>query len=120
MEHAPHRQKPPSLQLAITLLGLALLIGVYIAAMNQLVDMVEVEGEDGASQRDLVHAYVHVGLLGLSAVVGFFLGKWFSGLGLAFATLFFIVMAVGMLLVQMGSYELACQGHNDLVRHWQC
>jgi len=25
-----------------------------------------------------------------------------------------------MLGAQMASYELACEGHNDLVRHWQC
>jgi hypothetical protein len=58
-------------------------------------------------------------LLG-AAVLGFVAGKWFNGLGIAFATLFVLVLGICMVTVQMASYELACHGHNDLVRHWQC
>ncbi len=104
----------------LTVVALALLITVYVAVMNQLVDVVKVQSDGDANRRDLLYVYVHAGLLLTATLAGFLLGKWFSGLGLAFATLFLIVLAIGMLAVQMSSYELACRGHNDIVRHWQC
>ena len=57
----------------------------------------------------------------LAAAAGFALGKWFSGLGIAFALLFVVVVSVGMVGAQMGSYTLACDAHqNDILRHWTC
>jgi hypothetical protein len=98
----------------------AVLFGAYLTAMHMLVDVSNVEAGKDASHRDLIYVYVHAGLFAAAVVLGFLAGKWFSGLGFAFATLFFIVVAFGVTLIQMSSYELACRGHNDIVRHWQC
>lgn len=114
------RPRPAWLQTVVTLLGLAGLLGAYFVAMHALVDFSIVENKQEASDRDLVYAYVHVGLFAAAAVVGFVAGKWFSGLGFAFATLFVVVAVLGVTAAQMASYELACHGHNDLIRHWQC
>ena len=88
--------------------------------MRALVDVSVVSSGADADRRDVVYTYVHLGLLVLVSVVGFVVGKWLNGLGLAYALLFVIVLTVGMLGVQFGSYELACHGHNGLVRNWQC
>ena len=71
-------------------------------------------------QTDNVYAALHIGLLAVAAVIGFVLGKWLNGLGLAYATLFVLVLSVIMVGAQLTTYELACRGHNDLIRHWQC
>jgi len=99
---------------------LLLFLGAYAAAMRALLDVSDITNDDDANQRDLIYSYLHVGLLVLGTVVGFLLGKWYNGLGFAFATLFLITILLGMAFLQIGSYELACRGHNDLIRHWQC
>lgn len=120
MEYTPHRTKPVALQLGVTLLALAALVGIYVASMHLLVRVSEVDTVHEASHRDLIYIYLHVALLAASGAIGFVAGKWFNGLGFAFATLFLIVIVFAMTLVQMSTYELACHGHNDIVRHWQC
>lgn len=109
-----------ALQAVVTIAALGVLFAAYVLAMHALVDFSTVESKQDASERDLVYAYVHVALFAGAAALGFLAGKWLSGLGFAFATLFVVAAVLGVTAVQMGSYELACRGHNDLVRHWQC
>lgn len=113
-------RKSAGTQALASILICALFVGAYVAAMHALVDVSMVDDEAGRNRRDTVYLAVHLGFLVLVVVVGFVIGKWLSGLGLAYGLLFFIVLVVAMLAVQGGSYELACRGHNDLVRHWQC
>lgn len=120
MEHRVPHSKPAGVQVLLAVLLAAGLMAAYVAILNTLVDLSDIENGGDADRRDLAYAYLHVGLLIAAAVGGFLLGKWLNGLGFAYATLFVIVLAVGMVGVQMASYELACHGHNDLVRHWQC
>lgn len=120
MEHPFRHSKPHALQVLLSALLLLLFIGAYIAAMRAVIDVSRIDEDQDAGRRDLVYVYVHLSVLVMGAATGFALGKWLNGLGIAYATLFLIVLAVGMLGVQMATYELACRGHNDLVRHWQC
>ena len=120
MQGLPGRAKPTGLIVLLTFLLLALLMASYVGVMHALVEMSRIESDDDAAQRDAAYAYLHVVLLIGAAAIGFVAGKWFNGLGFAFATLFVVVMVVGMLVTQMLTFELACHGHNDLVRHWQC
>lgn len=110
--------KPTGLIVFLTLLLLLMLLVAYVGVMNALVEISQPEHD--IERRDTAYAYVHLVLLFGAAVIGFLAGRWFNGLGVAFATLFVVVLGVGMLAVQLTSYELACHGHNDLVRHWQC
>lgn len=114
------RSKPHAVQLLVTALLLIVLGAAYVAAMRALLGISRIEAPEDAVQRDQVYAAVHIAFLALSAMTGFFAGKWLNGLGLAYATLFFLVLLVFMVGVQLTTYELACRGHNDLVRHWQC
>lgn len=120
MRITPSHPRPALLQAALTLLALVLLLGIYVAVMHGLVDFSKVDGKQEASERDLVYVYIHLGLFVAAGVIGFFAGKWFSGLGFAFAVLFLVVTMLLTTAVQLSSYEMACNGHNDLVRHWQC
>ncbi len=108
------------MQAALTILGVLVLTAAYIAAMHTTLDVSKVNDARDADRRDVIYFGIHVGGLVLSTVVGFVLGKWFSGLGLAFGVLFLIVVGIAMVGVQLSSYELACHGRNDLVRHWTC
>jgi hypothetical protein len=117
----PFRRSRPTVVIwLLALLLLMLLAAAYVGVMHALVDLSRPDSGISVDRRDLAYLYVHVVLLVGAAIIGFLAGKWFNGLGVAFATLFVIVTVVIMLGVQMGSYQLACEGHNDLVRHWQC
>ena len=104
----------------VTLVLLAALLVAYVGVMYAVLDVSRVANEHDANERDVAYAYLHLVFLAGSAVIGFLAGKWLNGLGIAFGTLFAVVIVVGMLTIQLSSYSLACNGHNDLVRHWQC
>ena len=119
--HEPARQNRPAfLATLLTLVLLLLLAGAYIGVMHALVELSRPESGTSTGRRDLAYTYVHLTLLTGAASIGFLAGKWLNGLGVAFATLFVVVTVIAMLGIQLGSYELACHGHNDLVRQWQC
>ena len=120
MQQFERRSKPHSVQFLVSVLLLIVFAAVYVAAMNALLEVSRIESTAEAADRDNVYAALHVGLLALAAVIGFVLGKWLNGLGLAYATLFVLVLSVIMVGAQLTTYELACRGHNDLIRHWQC
>lgn len=100
--------------------GLLVLFAAYFAIMRAVVGVSDIESKADANYRDTVYLIVHLGLLSVAAVLGFVAGKWLSGLGVAYAMLFVIVLALGMVFAQAGSYELACRGRNDVIRHWSC
>lgn len=112
--------RPTPIIVFVALLLLLALIAAYVATMNAVVDVSRVNSDNDADRRDAAYAYLHIVFLVGAAVIGFLAGKWLNGLGIAFATLFVIVLVIAMLGIQLSSYELACRGHNDLVRHWQC
>jgi hypothetical protein len=112
--------KSHGVQFALTVFVCAALVTLYVGLMRAVISLSSLNSDSDLERRDEAYAVVHLGVLGLATVSGFLLGKWFNGLGLAYALLFFIVVAVSMLALLLGSYELACHGHNGLIRHWQC
>jgi len=120
MQRDERGPRPAPLQVGLTILALVFFMAAYIVAMNALLEVSRVTEDADRDRRDAIYLAVHGGFLCLAAIYGFTLGKWLSGLGLAFALLFIVSLAVLMLSTQLVSYELACRGHNDLVRHWTC
>ncbi|GIW13225.1 MAG: hypothetical protein KatS3mg062_0664 [Tepidiforma sp.] len=117
MERQPGNGRRAAAALAL----LILLLAGYLAAMRATVGISAVNSDQEAAERDLVYLAVHGGLLVIGSAVGFAAGKWVNGLGLAFAVLFVVVLAVAMVGVQVASFELACgAGYNGLIRHWHC
>ena len=78
------------------------------------------ENASDLNARDGLYFAIHGFFLLIALATGFSLGKWINGLGVAFAVLLLAATATAMVGAQVGSYQLACHGHNDLVRHWQC
>jgi hypothetical protein len=105
----------------VAVAGLLVFTAIYVAIMRLSINVSVVKGKAGADYRDGVYLAIHGGLLLAAAIGGFGLGKWLSGLGLAYAVLFLLVLSLVMVGAQLGSYELACAGgHNDLIRRWTC
>lgn len=106
--------------MVLTIALLCLFVGAYIGVMYAVVDISKVANDQDANQRDQAYIFLHLVMIGGAGIIGFVVGKWFNGLGIAFATLFILVVAISMLSVQLSAFELACHGHNNIVRHWQC
>jgi hypothetical protein len=114
------RPKAPALQVLFAVLGLLLVFGLYLLLMQLTVHSNSASGTRTTSERDTFYAFLHLAMLVVALAGGFALGKWLNGLGVAYAVLFVLVMAFGMVLAQLGGHTLACRGHNDWVRHWTC
>jgi hypothetical protein len=120
MTQRERRSRPAVLQVALAIAGVLLLAAAYVAAMHATVDVSKVDNVRDADRRDTVYLGIHLVGLVLAAIIGFALGKWLSGLGLAFGMLFVVLVGLSMVGVQLSSFELACHGRNDIVRHWTC
>lgn len=122
MDRTPRirRRRPVALHVLVVGSGLLLLTAGYLGAMRATIDLSRTDASRSIESRDLVYLVLHTGLALASVVLGFVAGKFLSGLGLAYAALFVAFTLVLMAAVQMGSFALACEGHNDLVRHWTC
>ena len=116
----PRPGKPGWLQFLSAAGGILLLTALYVVLMWATVDATTVGDGTTASDRDNIHIALHLSLLVAAAGFGFALGKWLNGQGVAYGVLFVSALAALMLMLQLGSYELACEGHNDLIRHWEC
>ncbi len=113
--------RPAALQAALVLGGFLVLAAIYLAAMRLSVGISEINDRSDADRRDSFYLLLHAALLLLAGVTGFGLGRWLSGLGLAYALLFLVLLSLVMIATQVGSHELACSaGRNDIVRHWTC
>jgi len=120
MVYSRRQSRPAYVQAGLTICLLLIILAGYVAAMHATVPLSKKDGTHAMDERDLWYVVIHVSTLVTSAVLGFLAGKWFSGLGLAFALLFLAVVAAGMVGIQMATFEAACHGHNDIVRHWAC
>ncbi len=120
MRYHGRKPKAPAVQIAFALLGLLFVLGAYLLVMHFTVHSTEVGDSRTAGERDATYAILHLAFLVGTVVVGFLLGKWLNGLGVAYATLFFLVMASSMVFLQLGAQTLACRGHNDIIVHWTC
>jgi len=120
MSPGARRSKPRIVQVMVATSAMLLLGALYLGLMHATVRFSQLDAEHSASDRDNVYLYLHTAVLLLGAFSGFGLGKWLNGLGIAYAVLFVVVLAIAMVLAHLGSYTLACQGHNDLIRHWTC
>ncbi|MFN0146677.1 MAG: hypothetical protein ACKVT1_09210 [Dehalococcoidia bacterium] len=115
------RAEPWWIQWPSAVLVVAALVGTYVLLLRLNIDLTRVESRADGDHRDLVYLVIHGSILAGGAIAGFLLGKWLSGLGVAYAALVLTVLCIAMVGTQVGSRALACQaGRNDIVRHWTC
>lgn len=114
------RRRPALVHVSVAVAGILLLTAIYLAAMRLTLEFSQPDGGHPVDTRDAVYLALHTGVVLLSLLLGFVAGRFLSGLGFAYSALFFLCVVVMMAAVQMGSYGLACEGRNDLVRHWTC
>jgi len=101
----------------VTCLALITVAGGYATGLRLLVRLdpaAEAEAVDGR------YFGIHGIALVAAGVVGFAVGTYFRRMGFAFATLFITAIVIVMIAAQVASFELACAGHNDVIRHWHC
>ena len=114
------RRRPVTIHVLVVGAGLLLITAIYLGAMRATIDLSRPGASHSIETRDAAYLALHTGLALVSIVLGFVAGKFLSGLGLAYAALFATFTLAMMAGVQMGSFALACEGHNELVRYWAC
>jgi hypothetical protein len=112
--------RPAWVQAAVAAGVIVAVVALYLLTLWLLSGHSKPDQGHSANARDTVYFSVHGGFLVFAAVSGFFAGKWLNGLGFAYATLTAVTVLVLMVGAQIGSHSLACNGHNDLIRHWAC
>jgi hypothetical protein len=101
---------------AFTCLAFVTLAAAYATALRLLVRM----GDAEAIGNDDYYFAIHGLALVVACVMGFAIGTYARSMGFAFATLFVAAMLVVMMGAQVASFELACAGHNEIIRRWSC
>jgi hypothetical protein len=109
----------PAWAATLAILGLVVfLVGAYIGAMQLLIE-VSAPGED-PDRRDLIYLYIHLGFLAMGAILGFLVGKWLNGQGVACAVLVVTTVAVSMVFALLASRAVTCNDDIEFLRHWTC
>lgn len=103
-----------------SVLPLAIILSGYVVTAHLLVGANVPGNAAEAARRDTLYFSIHAGALVVALLAGFAVGKWLNGLGIAFALLFFVVLASSMSLGQIAAYQAACHGRNGIIRHWTC
>jgi len=96
------------------------LSAAYLGAMRFAIEYSNPHGRHTHDERDLVYLWLHLGLLAAALIAGFALGRWLRSGGTGYAVLLLAVLATVMIAAQLGSHELACSGHDGLIRYWTC
>lgn len=113
----PRRHGPGWLVAICTVAAFATVFFAYLTGLRLAIeptDGIEPNATDG------IYFGIHGASLVLSVILGFALGSYFRALGFAFAVLFLALMVMSMAGAQVATFELACRGHNDIIRHWRC
>lgn len=103
---------------ATIILSLLTITGAYLTLLRLAIDTSN--AGDPTNDADRVYFGVHGAILALSLVLGGILGYVQARRAFAIAVLFLAVILVTMFAAQLVTFELACAGHNDIIRHWQC
>lgn len=103
-----------------SILFFVIILSAYVASAHFAVGNDVPGNASQASRRDGLYFAIHGGTLLLALILGFLLGKWLNGLGVAFAALSFVVVASFLALGQVAAFQAACHGQNDIIRHWTC
>ena len=105
------------------ILGVLLLVFLtagYFGVMHLAIDNgAQVNGESSSSA-DALYFGLHGVLLVGAVAIGMLLAGLMRRSAFAMGTLAATWLVSVMLLAQVATFHLACEGTNDIIRHWQC
>jgi hypothetical protein len=99
---------------------LLLVFGAYVGIAHLTVVQPASDSDDALNSRDAWYFTLHGLVLAAGTVVGIILAWVVRRSAVGFALLFLAALFAAMVATQAGTFKLACEGHNDIVRHWQC
>lgn len=112
---------PLWLEISLVAALLFAILSLYIASLHlglQFMDDVDAAG--AADTNDGVYFGIHGLWIVAATVLGTVTGSWLRRSAFGFAALFVAVLVIAMVSAQIATFHLACEGHNDIIRHWQC
>lgn len=98
----------------------AVLLVAYIGLAHALLVVPESDVDEVLNRRDAEYFGLLGGTLAGSVLVGIGIGAMLRRSPFAFALLMLALVFIGLVGIQVGTFELACDGQNDIVRHWRC
>ncbi len=98
-------------------MALLTVLAAYLTALRLAVETVPTSG---GNRNDGLYFGLHGLALAVAVIAGGVVGYLNGRRAFAIAILFLAVMLVWMFAAQFVSFEMACSGHNDIIRHWQC
>lgn len=104
----------------ISLILVAGLFAAYVGAAHASLTVPNDSVDAELNERDAWYFALHGSGLVVGTTVGVIAGALLRRSVFALGLLFFAVLLTGMALAQVVTFELACDGRNDIVRHWQC
>lgn len=127
MAQSRHRTGPPGprfpvwLEAVLTPALLVALTALYLLSLHLSLDVMgEQVADDVTETRDGWYFGLHLAWAVAGTLIGTLVGIGFRRSAFAFASLFLAWMVVAMGAAQVATFELACEGHNDIIRHWHC
>ncbi len=129
MEHASqdarsqHRQHQPRfptwVEAIVTPALLMLLTTLYVVSLHLAMDVTRDELND-TNVRDGVYFGIHGAWAFAAMLAGIAVGAWFRRSMFGLGALFVCWMVAAMVAAQIVTFQLACEGYNEIIRHWNC
>jgi hypothetical protein len=109
--------QPAWLAVTITVLVLLTVVGAYLTSLRLVL---ETSPAATPNEHDTIYFGLHGAALMVATITGGIVGFLQGRRAFAISILFLAVILVTMFAAQLITFELACSGHNDIIRHWQC
>lgn len=99
---------------------LATLAAAYVLVMHLAIDDGAQANGESTNGADVLYFGLHGIVLAAATASAVALAIWMRRSAFALATLAAAWLVTVMLLAQVATFHLACEGTNDIIRHWQC